>query len=293
MNLRTHHFASPPSQLRIAPRVSRASRLGLRTVGAGGAARIARACSPRRAAGATSGVRFNPMAPRPTHFPAKAKSVIWLFMNGGPSQVDTWDYKPELEKRDGQELARLRQEHRLLHRPGRPADEVAVQVRAARAVGHLGLGNLSQDGRARRRHGLHPFVLHQDEQPLAGPVRDQHRHEPDGLSLRRRLGDLRPGDRKSEPARLRHDVRHARPRTAQGARPELGRRLFAGRVPGHGAQRPGSADQQSVSPRRHDRRSSRSPSSICCASSTSGSRSRTRPTWPPASKASSWPIACR
>ena len=40
-------------------------------------------------------------------------------MNGGPSQVDTWDYKPELAKRDGQELDGLRQEHRLLHRPGR------------------------------------------------------------------------------------------------------------------------------------------------------------------------------
>jgi hypothetical protein len=50
-------------------------------------------------------VRLNPMAPRPAHFSSKAKSVIWLFMNGGPSQVDTWDYKPELEKRDGQDLA--------------------------------------------------------------------------------------------------------------------------------------------------------------------------------------------
>src|SRR5215213_10269465 len=47
----------------------------------------------------------NPLFPRTSHFPAKAKSVIWLFMNGGPSQVDTWDYKPELEKRDGQTLA--------------------------------------------------------------------------------------------------------------------------------------------------------------------------------------------
>src|SRR5262249_47051755 len=45
-----------------------------------------------------------PLAPRAPHFPAKAKSVIWLFMNGGPSQVDTWDYKPELPKRDGQEF---------------------------------------------------------------------------------------------------------------------------------------------------------------------------------------------
>ena len=47
---------------------------------------------------------INPLAPRQPHFPAKAKSVIWLFMNGGPSHVDTWDYKPELAKRDGQEL---------------------------------------------------------------------------------------------------------------------------------------------------------------------------------------------
>src|SRR6201999_2442008 len=46
----------------------------------------------------------NPLTPKPRHNPATAKSVIWLFMNGGPSQVDTWDYKPELEKRDGKEL---------------------------------------------------------------------------------------------------------------------------------------------------------------------------------------------
>lgn len=39
-----------------------------------------------------------------THHPAKAKSVIWLFLNGGPSQVDTFDYKPALEKHHGQPL---------------------------------------------------------------------------------------------------------------------------------------------------------------------------------------------
>ena len=47
----------------------------------------------------------NPLAARQPHFVPKAKSVIWLFMNGGPSHVDTWDYKPELQKRDGQPLA--------------------------------------------------------------------------------------------------------------------------------------------------------------------------------------------
>jgi hypothetical protein len=39
------------------------------------------------------------------HFPARTRSVIWLFLTGGPSHVDTFDYKPELQKRDGQKLA--------------------------------------------------------------------------------------------------------------------------------------------------------------------------------------------
>ncbi len=47
----------------------------------------------------------NPLALKQPHFPAKIKSVIWLFMTGAPSQVDTWDYKPELQNRDGQDLA--------------------------------------------------------------------------------------------------------------------------------------------------------------------------------------------
>ena len=47
---------------------------------------------------------LDPLAPRESHFPAKAKRVIWIFANGGPSQVDTWDYKPALERHDGQEL---------------------------------------------------------------------------------------------------------------------------------------------------------------------------------------------
>ncbi len=56
--------------------------------------------APANAAGSAT----NPLAPKRPHFDTKAKAVIWLFMNGGPSQVDTWDYKPELEKRHGQEL---------------------------------------------------------------------------------------------------------------------------------------------------------------------------------------------
>jgi hypothetical protein len=45
----------------------------------------------------------NPLAVKPVHFPARAKRVIFVFMQGGPSHVDTFDYKPLLEKHDGEE----------------------------------------------------------------------------------------------------------------------------------------------------------------------------------------------
>jgi hypothetical protein len=44
----------------------------------------------------------NPLAPKPPHFKPRAKHVIHLFMNGGPSQVDTFDPKPALTKYNGQ-----------------------------------------------------------------------------------------------------------------------------------------------------------------------------------------------
>ena len=45
-----------------------------------------------------------PMTDRPGHLPAKAKRVIFLFMQGGPSQVDTFDPKPDLQKRSGEKV---------------------------------------------------------------------------------------------------------------------------------------------------------------------------------------------
>ncbi|MEY4483397.1 MAG: hypothetical protein RL693_849 [Verrucomicrobiota bacterium] len=46
----------------------------------------------------------HPFAPRQPHFPAKAKNVIMIFCAGAVSQLETWDYKPELIKRDGKPL---------------------------------------------------------------------------------------------------------------------------------------------------------------------------------------------
>lgn len=45
----------------------------------------------------------SPLSPKAGHFPAQAKNVIFLYMDGGPSHVDTFDYKPLLEKYHGQD----------------------------------------------------------------------------------------------------------------------------------------------------------------------------------------------
>ena len=46
----------------------------------------------------------NPLLPKQPHFPAKAKHLIHIFANGGPSHIDTWDPKPSIEKYAGQEI---------------------------------------------------------------------------------------------------------------------------------------------------------------------------------------------
>ncbi len=64
---------------------------------------------------------FHDLSPKKTHHAPRAKSVIQLFMNGGPSQVDLFDYKPALEKHAGQA----------------PSRDLAAEVRAVRQTGGL------------------------------------------------------------------------------------------------------------------------------------------------------------
>src|SRR4051812_50067486 len=44
------------------------------------------------------------MDPKPPHFPAKVKNIIYLFMAGGPSQLEMFDYKPKLQEYDGKPI---------------------------------------------------------------------------------------------------------------------------------------------------------------------------------------------
>src|SRR6516225_12185515 len=64
----------------------------------------------------------NPLAPKAPHFPAKAKHAVFLFMNGAPSHIDTFDPKPELTRHNGE--------------PYRSKD-VPVVGSNGRPVGHL------------------------------------------------------------------------------------------------------------------------------------------------------------
>jgi hypothetical protein len=78
----------------------------------------------------------SPLAPRPAHFPPRAKHVIHVFMNGGPSQVDTFDPRPALAKHHGKEppkdhrstgrrVGTLMQSPFKFHRHGRSGLEVS------------------------------------------------------------------------------------------------------------------------------------------------------------------------
>ncbi|NOZ38600.1 MAG: DUF1501 domain-containing protein [Planctomycetes bacterium] len=51
-----------------------------------------------------TGAAANPLANKPGHFPAKAKSCIYIFLAGAPSQLDLFDHKPVLQKLDGQKM---------------------------------------------------------------------------------------------------------------------------------------------------------------------------------------------
>ena len=87
----------------------------LRRIGAGfGSLGLASVLSdsqmPRALASAVS-----PLAPKSPHFAPRAKRVIQLFMPGGPSQVDTFDYKPAIKKHAGQRRPYIPLQQQLGH----------------------------------------------------------------------------------------------------------------------------------------------------------------------------------
>lgn len=76
------------------------------------------------------------LLPKPSHFKTKAKSCIFLTMNGGPSQVDTFDYKPELQKYAGKSLP---QDKEYINSGGRRVGFLTPNWRPFRPGGESGI----------------------------------------------------------------------------------------------------------------------------------------------------------
>ncbi len=184
-----------------------ALRQRLRRAGAGVAA--SRAGLRRRARGRTGRAGRprhhspgrNPLAPRPPHFPAKATSVIFLFMDGGPSQVDTFDPKPRLDREHGQPI-KVKTQPTQFNNVG----NVLGCPWKFRQYGESGIpvSDLFPARRpVRRRPGDRPVdgleLLRAHQRQLL----HAHRQRPAGPAEHGRLGHLRPGQRVPGPARLR------------------------------------------------------------------------------------------
>ena len=88
----------------IAPPISRRDMLARCANGFGAVALATLLDDPAYGADIAPRSDADPMSPKPSHFPAKARSVIFLFMDGGPSQVDTFDPKPRLDREHGQPI---------------------------------------------------------------------------------------------------------------------------------------------------------------------------------------------
>jgi Protein of unknown function (DUF1501) len=82
----------------------------------------------------------NPLSPRPPHFPGRARRVIFLFMPGGPSQVDTFDPKPRLTRDHGKPAPKLYlgQQRKLLASPWRFRKQGESGLEVSELFPHVG-----------------------------------------------------------------------------------------------------------------------------------------------------------
>ena len=179
-------------------------------------------CSPTRRADK------DPFAPKKPHFAPKAKSVIFLFMDGGPSQVDTFDPKPLLEKYHGKPFPTKVEPTQFNNVGNTLASPVEVPASTARAACRSAtcsrtsrkcVDDLVRDPLDGRE------LLRAHERQLLPPQRQR----PAGPAEHGGVGDLRPRQRVPRPARLRRPQQRHDPARRHRL---LRQRLPAGRVSG-------------------------------------------------------------
>ncbi len=200
---------------------------------------------------------LHPMAPRAPHFKARAKRVIWLFINGGPSQVDTWDYKPALAKWDGKSMREF--DPNFKNTTGFFKDAVGGLMKSPfqfRPQGECGK-MVSEIFPNLGKHADKMAFIH-------SAYTESNNHSPALFMMNTgfaRMGFPCVGSwvsygLGSESQNLPGFVVMSDPRSrlAQGPRRELGRGLFAWRLPGDAPQTPRRADRQPEPARRRFQR---------------------------------------
>ena len=118
-------------------------------------------------AGATQQSAPSPLAAKMTHHPAKAKSVIFLFMDGGPSHLDTFDPKPALEKLAGKPIPESF--GRVITAMGEFDSPILPSQRKWKQHGESGLWIsdwLPHTAKLRRRTGGDSLLLDERHQPF-------------------------------------------------------------------------------------------------------------------------------
>ena len=126
-----------------------------------------------RASEAEVGPGGSDLLPRVGHFPARARSVILLMQNGGPSQVDLFDPKPELHKRNGQRHPQKVESFQ----PGSQANLLmgsCLPLPEARRVRHGAFRTLAAHRLRGRRHLPCALDGGGQQQPSAGAALYQH-----------------------------------------------------------------------------------------------------------------------
>ncbi len=141
--------------------------------------------------------------PRRPHFAPRAKAVIHLFMNGGPSQMDLFDPKPELTRRHGEayfdkiagEVENPHEAGALMRSPFKFAQHGQCGMWVSDALPHL--------AEQRRPHRAGALDAHGEHHARAGHLQDSERPHAARLSQHGLVDHLRPGLRESQPAGLR------------------------------------------------------------------------------------------
>ena len=113
----------------------------------------------------------NPLAPKTPHFTPRAKRVIFLFMQGGVSHVDSFDYKPRLDKDDGKMLGF--DDARIIANTGMRGSSQRVMKPLWKFAQHGQSGRWASDlfpeiEQARRRPVLHPLAAHRGRRARPG-----------------------------------------------------------------------------------------------------------------------------